>query len=323
MNDISLDENTVISFDLVVIPPYDFKSIFSFLGARAIPGVESLVGLTYRRGLRINDLNKVFTGWLEIRGNIDKNVLEVRLSRGLYEVIDEVKALIIKVFDTRCNPKDFPEIIQNGLRLPGAFDLFEMAVRTILGQQITVQAARTLAGRLAMNLGQPIVTPWKEVSRVFPSEEMILELENVRDTLGELGVIAARSLTIYEMAQAIRCGRLDFNKYKHPEELIKNLLSIKGIGPWSAEYLLMRGASYRDAFPVTDLGIKHGLVDRLKDDEGQSLTKLQPILSKYKFDKLYERKALEWSEKYKPWRSYITIGVWLEQLDWSRADDIF
>ncbi len=180
-----------------------------------------------------------------------------------------------------------PGLCVPGTRLPGCFNAFEMAVRAVLGQQITVKAASTLAARIAQTYGAPIQTGIEGLTYVFPSPEDLLSIEEpIENALGRLGVIASRAKTIYELARAIVQGEIDIDLPPHPEEEMKKLTAIRGIGGWTAKYIAMRAMEWPDAFLETDAGVKKAL---------------QPYTSK---------EILNMAEAWRPWRSYATVNLW-------------
>jgi len=231
--------------------------------------------------------------------------------------LELVKSQVVKqvsiAFDLQAKPELFPEDLPKGIRLPGCFDLFELSTRVILGQQISVKAASTLARRVVDLLGIDMLSPWEEIMYHFPSAELVCHLDRpITDVLGEIGVIKNRSNTILAIAKEINNGEIELKELENVDIIRDKLLAIKGIGPWSAEYLLMRGYSWPDAFLVTDLGIKNSLADILVDDEGRVILKndQEPILSKYRLNKKYMEEALKYAEKYRPYRSYFNISLW-------------
>lgn len=298
-----------ISIHLFYRPPYDWDYIMKFFSVRTIPGVEwvSSEGY-YRRALRIKDGEKVHTGWIEVKPIKNKNNVDLKISRSLAKAVVQIIALVRKVFDLDVLPEKLPPVLPEGLRMPGCFNSFEMATRAVLGQQITVKAATTISGRLAKSLGSEIITPWKEINRLFPEPSVLTELgEDAYERLGKLGVIRSRTTSIQGLAKSIDSGQLTFTE---DIDVFKDkLTSIKGIGQWTAEYLSIRGMSWPDAFPVTDIAIKKNILPLLNDDQGIPLLE-RTELSKYKLNKLYEKLAVAYSEKYRPWRSYFTLALW-------------
>lgn len=143
---------------------------------------------------------------------------------------------------------------------------------------------------------------------MFPEATRIIGLgENVYEVLGNLGVIHSKTESILSLANGIHRGDITFTE--KVEVFRQKLLALKGIGPWTAAYLSMRGLSWPDAFPVIDVAIKKGLVSFLTDEKGVKLIKRRD-LSPYKINKLYEKRAIDFSKKYQPWRSYLTLALW-------------
>lgn len=280
-------------------PPYQWESILNFLASRAIPGIEVVQDGTYARAVRLVAANqKHCSGWIRIGHSEQKRVLTISASASLLPVLPQVLARVRHLFDLSCDPDAIHEVLVSmnsirpglhvrGTRLPGSFDTFEMAVRAVLGQQITVSAARTLAARLVKQFGTPVDTGVEGLSHVFPLPEEIAALEGpIGDHLGPLGIIGTRARTILALAQALVAGELVFGTASEPEAEIQRLLSLPGIGPWTAQYIAMRAMAWPDAFLLTDVGVKKALAPRTP----QEITTL----------------AQGWS----PWLSYATINLW-------------
>jgi AraC family transcriptional regulator of adaptative response / DNA-3-methyladenine glycosylase II len=225
-------------------------------------------------------------------------------------------ARVRHLFDLCCDPDAVfgtlapmntisPGLCVCGTRLPGCFDTFEMAVRAVLGQQITVKAARTLAARLAENFGAPVQTGMEELTRVFPSPNDIVALKGpIENHLGPLGITSARAKTILALARAFIQGEMDFGLRAQAqvqaeaeaavgvgagagaEAGMEKLTALPGIGPWTAHYIAMRAAGWPDAFPHTDYGVKKALAPRSPDE------------------------ILALAETWRPWRSYATVNLW-------------
>ncbi len=284
-------------------PPYDWDRLLDFLATRAIPGVESVADGAYRRTIGFWQGETPRFGWLAVAHAPKKNALAVTLDPALLPVLPKVLARTRALFDVNCNPSEISEKLHSlndlapglhkpGTRLPGCFDPFEMSVRAILGQQITVKAARTLAQRLAATLGQSIATPFPDLSVAFPGPETILRLANPVDSLASLGIIQARARSIAALAESLVSGFITFSPGADPEREMEKLLTLPGFGPWTVQYVAMRALGWPDAFPHTDYGVKKAL-DGLVDPAGMS-----------------PQKILELSQAWRPWRSYATIGLW-------------
>jgi AraC family transcriptional regulator of adaptative response / DNA-3-methyladenine glycosylase II len=280
-------------------PPYRWEPMLNFLAGRAISGVEAVREGAYLRAVRFTTAKETpLYGWLRVGNNPVKNTLSVTVSENLLPVLPRVLARVKRLFDLHCDPDAVyeklaamndirPGLCVLGTRLPGCFDAFEMAVRAVLGQQITVRAAGTLAARIVNTYGAPVQTGADGLTRVFPSPEDILALgSSIKDRLGELGVISARSETIYELARVFSRKEVDFDYCLKPEEEIKKLMAIRGIGNWTAHYIAMRTMGWTDAFLETDAGIKKAL---------------QPYTSK---------ELLQLAESWRPWRGYAAVNIW-------------
>lgn len=280
-------------------PPYRWDETLSFLAGRAITGVDLVKNNEYMRTVHlITAEGKHVYGWVRVGHKPQKNALTVTVSETLLPVLPQVLARVRHLFDLYCDPDAVyetlyvmndirPGLCVLGTRLPGSFNAFEMAVRSVLGQQITVKAASTLAARIAQTYGTPIQTGVEGLTHIFPSPEDILALDGpIENHLGPLGVIAARAKTIYELARAIVQGEIDLDLPAQPEEEIKKLMTIRGIGSWTAQYIAMRAMEWPDAFLETDVGVKKAL---------------EPFTSK---------ELLTMAEVWRPWRSYATINLW-------------
>jgi AraC family transcriptional regulator of adaptative response / DNA-3-methyladenine glycosylase II len=170
-----------------------------------------------------------------------------------------------------------------GLRVPGAFDGFELAVRAVLGQQVSVKAATTMAGRWASAFGEGIETPWTELSRLSPAATRMLEV--VEDDIGALGIVGSRARCLMALARAVADRRVVLAYAANVEEQIERLMELPGIGPWTAQYIAMRALHWPDAFPDGDLMVLRAA--------GMG------------------RKALlERAEAWRPWRAYATHHLW-------------
>lgn len=279
-------------------PPYEWAKLLSFLKTREIEGVESISGSVYRRTVTINSGKTYKRGWLSVENDAEKNALSVTVSYSLLPVISKVLARIRILFDVNCEPDEIYEKLSvmnelsaglciPGIRLPGAFDAYEAAVRAVLGQQITVQAARTLAGRLVKTLGEKISTPYPELTHTFPTAEKIRDIKNsVTNMLGAAGIISRRAGTILHLAEAMLDGTVTFCQYSDVQTEMEKMMAIPGIGPWTAQYIAMRAFGWPDIILHTDYGVKKAL---------KGMT---------------EKEILQISEKWRPWRSYATINLW-------------
>ncbi len=291
--------NSDITLALGYRPPYRWEEMLNFLAGRAIAGIEVVENGEYMRTVNLKDAEgKHVYGWVRIGHKPKKNALSVTVSETLLSMLPQVLARIRHLFDLYCNPDVMYEILQVmndihpslctlGIRVPGCFDAFEMAARAVLGQQITVKAASTLAARIVETYGTPVQTGIEGLTHIFPSPEDILAMgEDVTNNFGVLGVTSARSNTIFELARSFTQGEVDFDLCAQPEEEIKKLMKINGIGSWTAQYIAMRTMEWTDAFLETDAGVKKAL---------PSYT---------------SKELLKMAEAWRPWRSYATVNLW-------------
>jgi AraC family transcriptional regulator, regulatory protein of adaptative response / DNA-3-methyladenine glycosylase II len=280
----------LLHFQLGYRPPLDWEALLSFLSRRAIDGVESVDGDLYVRTVRTEQAGKSHAGWVAVRPAKRKAALQVSLSASLARAIPVTLARIKRLFDLSCNPHEIAAALgplaepRPGLRLPGAFDGFELAVRAVLGQQITVKAARTMAGRFAAAFGEPVETPVAALRRLFPSPERIARLKGA--DIAATGVVMARSNAIVALARAVSEGQLRLEPGADVEQTLDRLRSLPGIGEWTAQYVAMRALSWPDAFPHTD----YGVLKALGEKNGG--------------------KALERAAGWQPWRAYAVMHLW-------------
>jgi AraC family transcriptional regulator of adaptative response / DNA-3-methyladenine glycosylase II len=279
-----------LHFELSYRPPYDWEAVSGFLAARAIAGVESVEEGRYRRAVRIDSDGKQHRGWIEIEPSKKKSALRVAVSASLAKAVPPVLSRVKALMDLSCNPVEVARALgklaerRPGLRVPGAFDGFEVAVRAIVGQQVSVAAARTVAGRLAAAFGDPVETPFESVSRTFPTAEKVARLSYGQ--IARLGMPGARAKTIIGIARAIAAGKLELMPNADIEATLEKLRALPGIGEWTAQYLAMRALAWPDAFPHTDLGVMRALGEK------------------------NPRRVLELGEAWRPWRAYAVIHLW-------------
>ncbi len=280
-------------------PPYQWEKILGFLELRAISGVELVKDGEYLRTVRLGTGDgKDLLGWLRVGHKEQNKTLTVTVDSALLPVLPQILARVRQLFDLYCNPDVVFEVLETmdtirpnlcvkGTRIPGCFDSFEMAVRAVLGQQITVKGARTLAARLVQKYGAPVQTGIEGLTHVFPTPKQIDSLDGlIGDHLGPLGITGARARTIKELARALARGDLNFDQCADPEVERQKLLLIPGIGEWTADYIAMRAMGWTDVFLHTDYGVKKALAPF----SGRALLKL--------------------AEAWRPWRSYATMNLW-------------
>lgn len=287
-----------ITLDLRYRPPYGWTDLIAFLAGRSLPGVEHVTDTVYRRTVSLRKDSRIYNGWISVEHRPDVGALEATISDSLLPVLPQTLMRIRYLFDLDCDPDVIysriasmnaliPDIAKPGTRLPGCFEPFEMVVRAVLGQQVTVKSARTLASRLTGAFGKPIRTPYPELDRVFPEPETIVELgDAVQNQLGALGIIGSRSRSIYRLAGELLGDTIRLSPSADADLESARLLQLPGFGPWTVRYIGMRALGDTDAFPHTDYGV-------LK------------VLSAYT-----PAQILEMSEAWRPWRAYATINIW-------------
>ena len=279
-----------LNFELSFRPPYDWGAVSGFLGARAIAGVEAVEEGRYRRSARIRADGKDHLGWIEISPAPKKPALRVTVSASLAKTLPPVLSRVKALMDLACNPAEVALALGTlakghaGLRVPGAFDGFEVAVRAILGQQVTVAAARTVAGRFAAAFGDPVQTPFASINRIFPAAEKISALPYGH--VARLGMPGARARTVVALARAVADGKLDLMPHADIDATLDKLRALPGVGEWTAQYIAMRALAWPDAFPHTDLGVMKALGE----------TKARRVLAA--------------GDAWRPWRAYAVMHLW-------------
>ena len=277
-------------FELSYRPPLDWRAMSEFLAARAIPGVEAVEGDTYVRSISLGAGATRQHGWIAVAPAAGKPVLKAALSPSLVRAVPAMISRVKKVFDLACEPRLIAAALdplanaRPGMRLPGAFDGFEIAVRAVLGQQVTVKAARTLAGRFVAGFGEQIETPFGGIGYLFPGPERIAALEP--SEIAERGVIASRARSIIALARALASGELALHPGASVDHTLLQLRAIPGVGDWTAQYIAMRALSWPDAFPASDYGVLTAMGE--KDP----------------------RRALARAEAWRPWRAYAVMHLW-------------
>ncbi|MDO4502877.1 MAG: AlkA N-terminal domain-containing protein [Coriobacteriia bacterium] len=290
-------ERDAISFRLCYRPPYRFDDLLGFFRMRQLEGVERVDDRSYARTVRIPAGGAVHAGWIEVTNDPRANAVRLTMSRSLLPVASQVVQKVRRLFDLDCDPQSVHEGLtslddlrpgarRKGTRLPGCFDPFETCCRAILGQQVTVVAANKLAARIVSAYGPAVQTPFPELSRAWPSPQEMLALGNLQEKLGVLGTIKTRSACIGRIAEAMTSGNLPLDDSLPAPEQMERLLALKGIGPWTANYIAMRVLSYPDAFLESDAGVKHALPD------------------------LSPKERLTAAESWRPWRSYAVVSLW-------------
>ncbi len=281
-------------------PPYDFDALLAFLRTRALPDVELVDEQAYARVFGRADA----PGWLRLsRWPAGEHALRLELHGATPTQLLPLVTTLRRMFDLDAEPQAIAATLgatgvlkpllrlRPGLRLPGGWDGFEIAVRAVLGQQVSVAAARTLATRIVQRYGEPLTAPpMPGLERLFPTPAQLADAD-----LREIGVTTARAATIRGIAQALLEGRVDFRTEQSMDEFVARWVALPGIGEWTAHYIAMRALSHPDAFPAADL-----ILRRVAAGDGPELsTKALTALA----------------ESWRPWRAYAVMHLWRHASD--------
>ena len=275
-------------------PPLDWEAMLAFLEGRCTAGVEQIEGSVYRRTVRLGRK----TGWISVTRGAGRAALRVEASRSLAPAGLPLRLQIRlrSLFDLDANPAVVAAALRRdpllapsvrrdpGLRVNGAFDGFETAVRVVLGQQVSVRAATTIAGRVARALGDPVRTPFPGLDRLPPTAEAVEAAGE--DRLARIGMPGARARTLLALARAVLSGELVLARGADPEQVRERMLALPGVGPWTANLVAMRALGAADAFPAGDLGVLRALGTRSA------------------------REAEARAEAWRPWRAYAAMHLW-------------
>jgi AraC family transcriptional regulator of adaptative response / DNA-3-methyladenine glycosylase II len=284
--------------------PYDWPGLLAFLAARAVPGVERVAGGAYARTVALDGA----VGTVEVRPDPRAARLRatLRLSRwaALAPAVDRLRRLLDLDADAGAidahlssDPLLRPAVrARPGIRVPGAWDPFELAVRAILGQQVSVAAARTLAGRLAARHGAPLAGDG-ELSRVFPGPEALAGAD-----LGGLGLTGARAAAITGLARAVSADPALLSPAADLASTVARLASLPGIGRWTAQVVAMRALGEPDAFPEGDLGLARAVAAGA-------------------YDRPSAPAVLHRAEAWRPWRAYAAMHLWMGPPSRAAEDD--
>jgi AraC family transcriptional regulator of adaptative response / DNA-3-methyladenine glycosylase II len=288
-------------------PPCDVAGTLRFLGTRAVPGIEELADGVYRRTLRLPH----GAGIVELAEEPSPQPRSLRTGSGASSPpaveatlrvddardLDAARLVARRLLDLDADPLPIGEHLRNdpllgrlvqrapGLRVPGAASGSELAIRAVIGQQVSVAGASTLTGRLVARFGEPLARPDGRLTHLFPQPEALLEADP-----GSFNMPRARGETILRLCAALAAGEVVLDGSVPREEAMASLLALRGIGPWTVSYVAMRALGDRDAFLPTDLGIKHALA-RLGEATDPKRVSAR-------------------SERWRPWRAYANFHLW-------------
>jgi AraC family transcriptional regulator, regulatory protein of adaptative response / DNA-3-methyladenine glycosylase II len=278
----------IISVRLPFRMPFDSAHVFEFLAARAVPGVEEGTSRSYRRSLALPHGPAV----IELSdSNVDRGWVDCTLQLGDLRDLAAAVQRCRRLLDLDADPLAIVEQLgtdpilrsavgaRPGLRVPGHVDGDELAVRAVLGQQVSVAAARTLAARIAARYGTPLAAPVGTLTHLFPTSKQLTQAAN-----DDLPMPQSRKRTLMALAEALSSGQVELDPGVDRDDATQRLLRIPGIGPWTAGYIRMRGLGDPDVFLDSDLGVRHALARAGRD----------------RID----------SDAWRPWRSYAVHHLW-------------
>ena len=290
----AIGDSTTSTLQLAYRPPYDWTGVLAFLAARALDGVEWVTADSYARTVHLGNVK----GWIRVTRAKKTHALMLEFTHTLTPALPALLSRVRALFDLDARPDMISKHLAKddrlsravrsnpGMRVPGAFSGFELGLRAILGQQVTVKAATTVACRFVAAFGEPIVTPFAELRRLTPAPARVAAASV--DEVARLGIVAARAGSIIALAEKQRSGTfsLDGGVHANPDACITRLTELPGIGPWTAQYIAMRALRWPDAFPKEDIAVRNRLGG------------------------VTAREAEDLSQKWRPWRSYAVMHVW-------------
>jgi AraC family transcriptional regulator of adaptative response / DNA-3-methyladenine glycosylase II len=272
-------------------PPYDVDAVLDFFRQRIVRSIEEVDGLTIRRTVAWQHNGQRLTGWLSGSFVVERHEVHVNASPSLSPVLGAVMQRIRHGLDLDADPTRIdpvlallPVPLRPGTRLPGGMDGFELAVRVILGQQVTVKAARTLVQRVVDRFGERVDTPFPALTHVFPDAVTIAAADP--EVIGKLGIVRQRVGALQALARAVVDGRLELHRAAPLAATLDTLRGLPGIGEWTAQVIAMRALAWPDAWPATDIGLMNALGSR----DPKHLTQL--------------------AEAWRPWRAYAVMRLW-------------
>lgn len=279
--------------DTIMIPyddDFDYEGIMDFLRSRIIVGVESIKEGIYSRTFRVNGSK----GYFEVQDNKELKVLELRINSDKLTGHREIYYRVKRMFDIDCNRETIKSHLYNDMLFAGrdiprlmiAFNSFEFMIRAILGQQISVKAATTLAFRVVEKAGIKHISEQNDLKYYFPNEQELMDT-----TLDSIGITKRRVSTIESAIDGLVEGVFSLENHQAYEEFCIQFMKIKGIGDWTANYVAMRGLGMVNAFPASDLGVIKALMVDGK--------------------KLSNKEIKERAESWSPYRAYGTLLLWL------------
>ena len=291
-------------------PPYDWTTMLNYMAGRAIPGIEITNAFShtgsYARSVRIGTT----TGWLRVTHLPDKPLLQLEIASTLTPVLMQLVSRIRNQFDLDADPATIATHLRldpvleklirakPGIRVTGAFDIFELAIRAVLGQQISVAGASTLSGRLVQKFGGPIQTPIAGITHHFPQAELLATVP-INDIM-QIGLPTKRAETIRNLSRFTAQGGFNIQPGSTLVETIAHLKTVQGIGDWTAHYIALRALRFTDAFPAGDLGLQKKMAAQLDGNASSPM-------------RLTEQQLALHAHAWTPWRGYAAFILWNSQ----------
>jgi AraC family transcriptional regulator of adaptative response / DNA-3-methyladenine glycosylase II len=281
-------------------PPFNWPQLLGYLAFRAMPGVEEISDRHYRRSFRLGQTR----GLLHVTQGAKPNSLDVAIRidettrSNISAPMRQIAARTRRIFDADADPAAVAAALgadpvlgprlaaAGGIRVPGAFDGFELGVRAIIGQQVSVKGATTLAGRVVARCGTELTAPDGAITHYFPTAQDLAEAD-----LDGLGLTGGRIRTLKAFARAVADGSVSFSPGANLEEKIEELCAVSGIGPWTAHYIALRAVGEPDAFPAADLGLRKAASPEATPISTQALETM--------------------AERWRPWRGYAALLLWM------------
>ena len=287
-----------ITVHLAYRPPYDVGHMLAFALKRQIDTIETVAACAAfpwaARTFSLQNAGTLHSGWLRYSFNAAQHTVALQVRDSLCYALPTVIARMRAALDLDADPHAINAVLgahfvgSEGIRVPGCADGFEVAVRAIVGQQVSVAAGRTLTQRIVQTFGNAIETPYPELTRLFPAAAALAHAAPA--ALGALGIVKQRQAAIIALAQAVGSGALNLNTPANALATIEQLKALPGIGDWTAQYIAMRALRWPDAFPAGDVALHNALGLR--------------------GDKHPARAAEAASQAWRPWRSYAVLRAW-------------
>lgn len=278
-------------------PPYDVAGVLRFFARRALGGLELVDEAEGRLActMSLTQGGRRLAGWWSARFLPERHEVEVQVAESLLPALGVVLQRLRQGLDLDADPALVDPVLAHvpgpdvpGVRVPGALGGFEAAVRVVLGQQVTVAAARTLTTRLAQALGEPVSTPWPGLERLFPTAEALARAD--AETIGRLGIVRQRVRALQALATEVTAGRLPLEAGAPLDDTLERLRALPGFGEWTVQLIALRALGWPDAFPATDIGVLDALAPRFGGRDAKA--------------------AEAASQAWRPWRGYAVMKLW-------------